>query len=165
MKKKKKASGSYRMTVQFNTSDENQRFALNFLSICGYKKNQIIALMAKEFAETYNLNIEDMTMDDVKNFVDSYNYIQNFKNNKQIIPVVIDPGHGYSATNNISSQREAIQNAGHGSNMQNNSPSNSPEAADDYLPPHRPKVINDGLVDGFEMDSGKADKALAAFGL
>ena len=150
MNKKGKSSGMYRLSVQFDTTDEDQRFAINFLSICGYRKNQIIALMAKEFAEIYNLDIEKMSMEDVKSFIDSYPYIQNFKNSRQVIPVLIGSDGQAILSVEKSAEKKDFEE-------------NTIEVPEENNP--KVTVIDEVASNEFKMDMSKADKALSAFGL
>ena len=145
-----------RITVQFNTRDEAQSQCLKFLNICGYKKNQILALMAKEFIETYGFDIEELTQDNIKEFLEAYQYIQDFKNkpapmvNMAEIPTpIIMPEQ-----NSQSQIAVPVVNK----NVVNDKDDNKmiPKIA-------IPTVEEDDIP--FEVDEGKADQALSAFGL
>ena len=69
----KKNSG-YKIGIQFNTDDPRQRDAINFLGLCGYRRNKIIGIMVEEFVTKYKLN--DADPEYIKQFVDSYEFIK-----------------------------------------------------------------------------------------
>ncbi len=98
MAKKNNAPESYRLHIQFNMEDELQRQCINFLGLCGYRKNQILALMVKEFIEVYNFDLDSITADEIKVFLDSYQYIQKFKKQSQCAPAPAIPDNAVQPT-------------------------------------------------------------------
>lgn len=130
-------SHAFRLHIQFNTKDEAQRQCLNFLGLCGNRKNKILGLMAKEFIETYGFKLDEMTEDDVKVFLDSYQYIQNFKRKNAVTPIV-----SVSAE-----QAEEVETPRPANKKKNTVKTKTPQDEE------------------FEIDENMADQALSAFGL
>lgn len=144
-----RSSGKYRMTLQFNTSDEGQRQCLNFLSICGYKKNQILSIMVQEFIETYGFDIEEMTGEDIKKFIKSYPYIKKMKGQNHYIPLPVQQYTTPEEPDKILEPKDEKQK----------------EKRQTRTEDKNPEILSTGLSDDFEIDNAKADQALAAFGL
>lgn len=165
-------SNAYRIIIQFNIDDELQRQCLNFLALCGYKKNQVISLMVKEFIETYNFNVESMTNDDIKKFLDSYNYIQNFKRSNNGYMMSMPPFNFINNNQNYLSENGEtpyIQSEDVSSDK-NKKAVHAPsiptsEEEDIAMLNQMPNNFNDIIEDDIEIDTDMANKVLSVFGL
>ncbi len=159
MDEKNKSSGRYRMYIQFNTKDEAQRKCLNFLSICGYKKNQMLAIMVQEFLERYELDPDELSGDDIKKFVKSYPYIRQVKEKgNQYIPVPVPVQETY---------RQLEDKPAKVSPPKAERESESTAAADmkQKKEDQKPEIFAHSNDEDFEIDNKNADQVLSAFGL
>ncbi len=128
-----------RITVQFNTEDEEQKRALKFLDKCGYKKNKIIAIMISELIEKYGFDIDELTSDEIKEFASGYEYIKQSRVNVQAYPPVALQAprteKNKETNNDIKTEKKAV------------------------------KGTNNDTVKVSSIDMDRANLALSAFGL
>lgn len=144
-----------RITIQFNTSDEEQKKCLMFLDKCGYKKNKIVAIMASEFISRYGLDLDILDAEEIKKFLTGYEYIK--------IHTKEQPSED-TVQRSDEKEEKLVENHTPSEPVRNTvMPNKEVRNINMPTPPQQPaSSAKSGSV---AIDNEKADRALSAFGL
>lgn len=155
---KNKPNTKYKLGIQFNTDDPRQRTAVNFLSLCGYKKNKLLGIIVEEFIERHGLN--DADSEYLKQFVDSYDFIISAANITAVHsyqPMIAQPqtthtDAGLTQEQPVSTKHETKK-------------TKQPQKTMDSKSNDHEKIQAEITQKPIEYDKDKANAALSAFGL